>query len=140
MTMIADFLDSHERHLTDADFLHNNSLWANADHLYGIAAECGLKRIMQVFEMTLNPVTGSPQQRADWVHADGIWARFESYRSGHHHGAGYALPTPSPFGDWHVSQRYAHRSNFDQARADSHRIGANVVRALVHKARLEGLC
>lgn len=138
--MNADFLDSHERHLTDADFLHTNSFWANADHLYGMAAECGLKRLMQGFGMPLHPTTGSPMQRADWVHADGIWARFESYRSGHHQGAGYVLPLPSPFADWHVSQRYAHRSNFDQARAGSHRVGANVVRAMIQKARLEGLC
>lgn len=140
MTMNADYLDSHERHLTDADLLHASSLWANADHLYGMAAECGLKRIMQAFGMPLKSTTGSPQQRADWVHADGIWARFESYRSGHHQGAAYVLPTTSPFSDWDVSQRYAHRSNFDQTRADSHRTGANVVRTLIQKAKLEGLC
>lgn len=137
--MNADFLDAHDRHWSDADFLHSNSLWANADHLYGMAAECGLKRIMQVFGMPLNS-KGSPQQKADWVHADGIWVRFESYRSGHHLGAAYALPTPSPFGDWCASQRYAHRSNFDKARAESHRNGASVVRTLVQKARREGLC
>lgn len=137
--MNADFLDAHERHSQDADLLFNSQRWASADHLYGMAAECGLKRIMQAFGMQLNPKTGSPALRDDWVHADGVWARFESYRSGHHQGASYALPTPSPFSDWHVSQRYADRSNFTASRAQSHKGGANLVMGLIKKAHFEGL-
>ena len=137
--MNADFFDAHERHNQDADLLFNSQRWANADHLYGMAAECGLKRIMQALGMPLNPTTSSPAQRDDWVHADGAWARFESYRSGHHQGAGYVLLTSSPFNDWRVSQRYAHRSNFAAARAQAHQAGANQVMGLIKKAQLEGL-
>jgi hypothetical protein len=42
--MNTDFLDAHERHHDDADHLHANARHANADHLYGVSAECGLKR------------------------------------------------------------------------------------------------
>jgi mRNA interferase MazF len=35
--MQADFLDAHERHISDADLLSLAQRWANADHLYGIA-------------------------------------------------------------------------------------------------------
>ncbi len=49
------------------------------------------------------------------------------------------LPTPSPFDDWHVSQRYANRSNFAAVRAQAHQVGANLVMGLIKKAQLEGL-
>ena len=87
--MNADFFNAHDRHRQDANLLFSRHRWANADHLYGMAAECGLKQIMQAFGMAVDTLTGSPAERKDRVHADGIWARFESYRSGHYQGAGY---------------------------------------------------
>ncbi|WHF34964.1 hypothetical protein [Aeromonas salmonicida] len=47
--MQADFLDAHARHWDDAESLLQAQRWANADHLYGMAAECGLKQLMRVF-------------------------------------------------------------------------------------------
>ncbi|MDD3554386.1 MAG: SAM-dependent methyltransferase [Deltaproteobacteria bacterium] len=136
--MKSDFLDAHERHWQDAETLFWRKRWANADHLYGMAAECGLKRLMLAFGMPYDTQNDRPEEKEDRVHANGIWARFESY-SGYHQGAGYALPAPNPFGNWDVAQRYAHQSNFDRERVDAHRKGANSVRGLVHKALLDGL-
>jgi hypothetical protein len=138
--MQANYQDAHERHWGDAELLFRAQRWANADHLYGMAAECGLKRLMLVFGMPYDTTRDRPSHKADREHAKGIWARFESYRCGHHQGAGYVLPNASnPFHDWDVSQRYAHQSNFDQARSESHQAGAQVVSGLVRKAQREGL-
>ena len=137
--MQADFLDAHERHWVDAESLFQAQRWANADHLYGMAAECGLKRLMLAFGMPFDTVKDRPVNQTDRQHADGIWARFESYRCGHHHGTGYVLPGANPFNNWHVSQRYAHQSHFDQAYAEAHQAGAIRVRSLVKKAQREGL-
>lgn len=137
--MQADFLDAHERHWTDAETLLRAERWANADHLYGMTAECGLKRLMLAFGMPYDSARDRPTKSQDQVHANRIWARFESYRSGHHQGTAYVLPTPDPFTDWDVAQRYAHQSNFGQARVVAHQCGASQVRALVQKARREGL-
>lgn len=137
--MQADFLDAHERHWEDAKRLFQAQRWANADHLYGMAAECGLKQLMLAFGMPFDTARNQPSRRSDQVHADGIWARFESYRCGHHRGAGYVLPVPNPFDDWNVSQRYANQSHFDRARAQRRQSGAASVRELVRKARREGL-
>ncbi|MDI6750470.1 MAG: SAM-dependent methyltransferase [Rhodocyclaceae bacterium] len=137
--MQVDFLDAHERHWTDAELLFEARRWANADHLYGMAAECGLKRLMLAFGMPLNHAKDRPDKASDRQHADGIWARYESYRCGHHWGAGYVLPSENPFKNWEVSQRYANRSHFDQARVQEHQSGAHAVRTLVTKARKEGL-
>ncbi len=139
MLLHSDFLDAHERHWEDAEHLFRADRWANADHLYGIAAECGLKRLMLAFGMLYDKSRDRPRENADRVHADGSWKRFESYRCGHHQGADYVLPGHNPFGDWNVSQRYAHRSNFDQARAQAHQSGADTVRKLIKKAQKDGL-
>lgn len=137
--MKTDFLDSHERHMDDAERLFQASRWANADHLFGISAECGLKRLMQAFGMTVDPVTDRPAKKDDQRHANGIWARFEVYRAGHVAGVGYVLPSTNPFGGWDVSDRYAQQSNFTQATVLPHQTGAQAVSGLVKKAQKAGL-
>lgn len=137
--MRSDFLDASERHWDDAERLFLAQRWANADHLYGISAECGLKRIMLAFGMPIDPSTGSPSKRDDKVHANKIWARFESYRSGAVAGRNYVLPSADPFTNWDVSDRYGHQSNFDQALAQTRQVGANAVRELIKRAQQEGL-
>ena len=94
---------------------------------------------MLAFGMHYDTARDRPTQSADRQHANSIWARFESYRCGHHQSAGYALTTPNPFANWDVGQRYAHQSNFDQARVQKHQTGANLVRNLIQKAKREGL-
>jgi hypothetical protein len=49
------------------------------------------------------------------------------------------LAAANPFVDWDVAQRYAHQSNFDQARVQAHQDGGNQVRTLIQKAKREGL-
>jgi len=137
--MNADFLDAHHRHLRDADCLFSASHLANADHLYGMAAECGLKRLMIAFGMRPRPTDGAPEKREDREHADKVWIRYETYRSGHVHGVQYGLPSSTPFDDWRVSQRYAQEQCFDHARVEPHRAAAHTVRALVKNAEMAGL-
>lgn len=137
--MQSDFLDAHHRHWQDAEQLFEAERWANADQLFGMAAECGLKKLMLVFDMPFDASEDSPQRKSDRKHADGIWARYETYRSGHHQGANYGLAANNPFQNWHVSQRYAKQSHFDQTRVEPHRNGACEVRQLIRKAQLEGL-
>jgi len=136
--MTADFLDSHIRHWQDAELLYDNNRHANADHLYGFSAECGLKRLMVCFGMTVK-TDGSPSDSKDRIHADKAWDRFESYRSGQATGAAYAVGTINPFADWKVDQRYVHRSVIDPVRVQAHRTGADKVRNLITQARQEGL-
>ena len=135
----ADFLDAHQRHWHDAEYLFQNQRWANSDHLYGMATECGLKRMMEIFGMEINSSSGSPQDKKDREHANIIWERFESYRSGRVEGTGYELPTDNPFNNWNVSDRYAHQSGFNQAEVQAHQAGAMVVCGLIKRAQRDGL-
>ena len=150
--MKSDFHDAHLRHFSDANYLYAAQRWANADHLYGVAAECGLKCLMQVFGMKVDPNTGSPVESDDRVHVterrkkdvwmryvDEYWERYDTYRSGRDHAADYGLPTVNPFLDWDVGQRYAHQSRFDPSWVDPHQAATCNVHRLVIKAQLEGL-
>lgn len=137
--MQADYLDAHQRHWEDGELLFEAGRWANADQLYGLSVECGLKRLMLAFGMRYDATKDKPEAKVDQVHADGAWVRFESYRCGHHRGVGYGLPNSNGFDGWKIEQRYAHRSNFDAVRAQKYRIGAEQVRQLIRKAQLEGL-
>ena len=135
--MESDFLDSHLRHLEDAELLHSNERWANADQLFGLTVECGLKCLMQVFGMETDD-KGSPKKKDDWKHANGIYERYDAYREGYNAGA-YQLSNSTAFNDWNISDRYAHRSHFNQAKVDSHRDAAKEIETLINKAKLEGL-
>ncbi len=91
--MQADFFDAHERHWEDAETLFSHGRYANADHLYGVAAECGLKRLMRSFGMVVDAISGSPANDKDRQHVNHIWARFESYRNGTVEGKRDIYPT-----------------------------------------------
>ena len=136
--MQTDFLDAHQRHLDDADILFNqeNARLANADHLYGMAVECGLKHLMIAFGMAVD-TTGGPVNKVDRVHADQLWMRYQSYLSGQP--ATYSLPTQNPFSDWSVNQRYAHHKCFDKAIVMPHKDAAHTIHNLVHQAQMQGL-
>ncbi len=140
--MNLDFLDAHERHWEDAQLLERNGRLPNADQLYGVSAECGLKRLMIYFGMKLVPdsLTGidKPADKNDKVHANKIWSQYQSHLSGAL-ASRYTLPKLNPFSDWNVDQRYAHRNNFDSTRLANHRTGTELVRVLIAKAKRDGL-
>jgi hypothetical protein len=135
--MNTDFLDAHQRHWEDAERLFSEERWANADHLFGMSAECGLKRLMIAFGMP--NLAQHPTVRSDRVHVDTLWDRYEAYRSGQHAGAGYGLPDEFDFSDWRAEQRYSNRSCFDQDRAEEHRSGALAVKNLINSAVMDGI-
>jgi len=136
--MHTDFDDACGRHLNDAELLLTEERWANADHLFGVAAECGLKRLMIAFSMPVEP-DGRPAQRSDRKHVDEIWVRYEAYRAGAAAGIHFALASSNPFADWNISQRYWHRVGFNRSRVEPHRNAATAVHKLLATARRDGL-
>ena len=64
--MRPDFFDAQQRHWVDAEHLLQAQRWANADHLYGMAAECGLKQLMLIFNMPYDAAKDRPAERSDF--------------------------------------------------------------------------
>ena len=134
----ADFRDAHDRHWNDGEMLYAASRWANADHLYGISAECGLKAIMVKFGMIMAD-TG-PLEKQYRVHVDNLWHTFISFAERADQ-AIYAtrLPSSNPFATWSSDQRYSAQVHFTGAIAADHRSGAQAVRALITELNRDGL-
>ena len=133
-----DFLAAMKRHLHDAEILWGQApkRLANADHLYGLAAECGLKALMEKANDPLDLDNRDDHQRYK-RHVNGTWAHYEDFRNGRL--ATYALQSSNPFNNWLIDQRYAAEPHFDYARVERHRLGARAVYHLVAKAEEDGL-
>lgn len=137
--MKTDFGDAATRHWEDAELLCNNKRWANADHLYGVAAECALKAVMVMLGMQTKPDDGSPADPGHRRHIDCIWSVFESFAAGRSEGRyNEMLPPGTPFADWDVAQRYAAHYEFSKERVTLHRNAARTVRRILGRAKLDG--
>lgn len=128
MTRDPDFADAHRRHLEDAELLHDGSRWANADHLYGLSAECGLKAVMSIHGI---PIEGKKYRK----HVPDLWSVFEGFARGHS-GKAYLklLPDGVPFADWSIDGRYANRRDFESGNVMPHRDAARRIRLVVQNA------
>ncbi|HEI8722807.1 SAM-dependent methyltransferase [Serratia marcescens] len=135
--MQTDFSDANERHWHDAELLLEKERFANADHLYGFSAECGLKALMRAFGMPCNEA-GSPQESRDWKHIDKLSVRYEAYRSGGEF-ADYRCDDVDAFSNWKVSDRYAKQSGFTVEYVAAHRSAAKEIRSLINTARKRGI-
>ncbi len=79
--MPADFKDAANRHFEDASFLFDADKFPNADHLFGVSAECALKAIMKALGMPVRQ-DGAPQKREHRVHINNLWDEFIAFANG----------------------------------------------------------
>lgn len=106
--MGTSFGEAARRHWEDAEILAERRRVHNADQLYGLAAECALKRVM----ITLGVPASSDGDidRKYKIHIDKLWEEYRTLASGRR-GARYLSPLSrfpdNPFADWHIEQRYA---------------------------------
>ncbi len=137
--MPSDFKDAAARHMIDAEILLGEAHLANADHLFGIAAECSLKAVMIALGMDTH-ADGTPRDKAHKVHANLLWAAFQSFAQGRM-AARYLEPldTGSPFSDWDVHQRYSHRNTFSSMSVIRHRDAAIRCEQAMHQAQIDGV-
>lgn len=131
-----DFADAHGRHWEDAELLFGNARWANADHLYGLSAECGLKAVMKGLGMRVD-AQGRPKKRQHIKHVDQLWSAFGNFAKGH--GKPNYILTGIPFKNWSINDRYANRRHFANSHVASHRHATLRVRHLIQQARQDGV-
>lgn len=137
--MTADFVDACTRHWEDAVHLEQQQRLANADHLYGMSAECALKAIMIGLGMTIR-ADGSPDEFRHRKHVDLLWPEFLTFANTRN-GARYAnlLAASTPFANWRAEQRYEPRSAFSTTLLAPHRQGAVEARHALAAAQLDGV-
>lgn len=136
--MSNDFLDASERHFVDADVLRREGSIANADHLYGLSAECSLKAIMEALGMKMK--NGIPDDKGHKVHMPELWAAFQSFAQGRL-AARYLEPLDhnNPFSDWSIDQRYWTRSVITATALGDHEAAAQRCRTSIETLVLDGV-
>lgn len=110
-----DFEAAAKRHFADAKLLHGSGRLPNADHLSGFAAECALKALV-AWELGGQVIGGF----AHWPASTHGNSKIREHLGGQLWSAVATLAntrvateevrrllTNDPFGDWHVSDRYA---------------------------------
>ena len=139
MSHPADFADAHARHWEDAELLFRSARWANADHLYGFSAECGLKAVMEDLGMPVDRATGIPQEAKHRKHVQELWPEFQTFAQGRLVQKYSRFLAPgSPFADWSHHDRYAHQTHFDRSVVIPHREAARKISSMVITWKLDG--
>jgi hypothetical protein len=136
--MPVDFADAAVRHWDDAEALFSDLRLPNADHLYGLAAECALKAVMKALGMPVDSV-GKPIGHA--THIKTLWNEFSTFAQGHG-GASYSTRLPngsSPFDDWKIDKRYHHRNDFVVGEVHAHQVGARITMDILREAQKDGV-
>jgi hypothetical protein len=120
-------------------YLFSDDRWANADHLFGLSAECALKAVMRALGMTLHP-DGRPSSTQHRVHINVLWEEFITFadtRGGERYSV-ILREESNPFQDWDISQRYAHRSGIPCEIVQKHQKAADMTRKVLQSAVLNG--
>ena len=132
-----DYYDAAQRHIDDAHHLLALSRLPNADHLFGVSAECALKAIMLSLGM---PMTGGRPQNKNHGHINVLWDEFISFANGRG-GAKYAtsLGTAHTFCSWDVSQRYENTSTISVTDVMNHKESAGIAFNCLVQAVMDGV-
>lgn len=132
--MSTDFYNAFYRHATDADLLLDKERWANADHHYGLAAECALKAIL--LQQGISSKGGDIADPKYKQHIDKLWDKYQSFMQTKNT---YVLPTRNSFHDWSIDQRYAHENDITEQTARNHGAAVASLKKIVKKAELAGV-
>lgn len=136
--MSTNFYNAFSRHDADADLLLENGRWANADHHYGLAAECALKAILlqQGIASDNGDISKDKKYWPYKQHINKLWDKYQSFMQKKNT---YVLPTRNPFHDWHINQRYAHENDITEQTARNHGAAVASLKKIVKKAKLDGV-
>ncbi len=136
--MSTDFYDAFSRHDADADLLLENERWANADHHYGLAAECALKALLlqQGIPSDNGDMSPDRQYQRYRKHINDLWDSYQSFMQTRH---AYAIPPDNPFQDWDIAQRYAPEKEITEHAARNHATAVGTLKQIIRKAERDGV-
>ncbi|TRW94525.1 SAM-dependent methyltransferase [Candidatus Methylobacter oryzae] len=125
--MKTDFKNAYVRHQKDANDLFNNKRYANADHLYGLAAECALKAVMIGLDPSLVDENGDLLNQGDKIHINKLWQHFGFFLQNRVASPylAHLSPRNNPFNNWNVNSRYVHEKYFVKNNTLPHQAAVN---------------
>jgi hypothetical protein len=111
------------RHWHDARLLEEEDRVENADHLYGFAAECAIKKAL----VELPAFSGATMLDMTYKeHVNILWGKvnYQSLQKSYP-ALSALLKSTNPFSDWHVKQRYAADREISKVAMELHKKSAS---------------
>lgn len=138
------FAKAAVRHLQDAELLQREARFANADHLAGVAAECGLKAILVEYLGGDTDARGRPTHprspQKSFGHLPNLWGDIASTAQGRTAASFIGLlDAENLFASWNVAERYSDGTHVDKNRADKHIVSARTVLTILQQAQIDGV-
>lgn len=142
MPKTVDFLAASKRHYKDAELLTNSGRIPNAGHLFGFAAECGLKALLVSYGLNTDPNTGDifePRPHKYKTHVDILINHIYAFPTSRNFAKYLAMmPTLPAFSNWRAEHRY-----FDEVfiplSLNNWSGAAKEVRTMLDQAKLDGV-
>lgn len=146
--MSIDFENAALRHCNDAERLYQLKERPNADHLFGLAAECALKYFLMKENLLVLDAKGKPcptntnkKSSLYMVHINGLWKEFSGSLCQRNANFYISLidDSANPFNDWDINHRYWNGNAIPLQNIDKHRLSAQRLIAGIEKLKLDGI-
>lgn len=125
-----NYSDAALRHWKDAKLLEKENCVENADHHYGFAAECAIKRVLIKLPAFSN---NGKLEKAYKEHVNVLWGKVNYLNLQKAYPTLSALlKSANPFSDWHVDQRYASDGEITKTVMEPHKNSAKRLLGIVH--------
>ena len=116
MTGNVDFQGASKRHYQDAELLMTNKRISNAGHLFGFAAECGIKALLVAYGLKTDPRTGDIKEEKGRpykykTHVNTLINNVQTFKVSRQY-SNYLgmMPNLKAFSDWDTGHRYLKES------------------------------
>ena len=114
-----NYSDAALRHWKDAHLLERENCVENADHHYGFAAECAIKKVLVAFPTFSN---AGALEKSYKTHINTLWDNVGHHSLQKSYPNLFALLNSiNPFSDWDVNQRYSECGAISVAAMESHK-------------------
>lgn len=110
---------------------------ANADQLFGLAAECALKAVL-VWVGVPTDADGGVRDRGLREHIDALWPEYVNHPDGRV-AARYQIASSNPFQDWSIHRRYVADAHAGGGAAATHERAAFACLLVAQKALADHL-
>ena len=134
--MKIDFYNAYKRHVSDGNLLVQHQRWANADHLYGLAAECALKALLIKSDIPSTEHGDIDKKQSNFrKHINILWDEYYIFMQNKI----YNISEENPFQNWKIDQRYTKSENITEDIVRIYMNAITKINNLIKQAELDGV-
>lgn len=137
-----DFHGASRRHYRDAELLMNSKRIPNAGHLFGFAAECGIKALLVAYGLETDSRTGDIMETRPYkykTHVNTLINNVQTFPGSRQYSKYLGMmPNMKAFSDWNAGHRYWNESAIPPSCSGWHHAAKEVLQML-DQAKLDGV-